>query len=276
MKHSCCSYIKSNLSCANCFSEPPKSTASVVVKTVPAVTPPPTVLMMSSMKVPPIQPAPTKSTTVTLVPSAPPSTSPSAMKSASPVTIKPVVLADASCPAVALPVPTSLPKQTIAPPKAKTTLSISMSKPQKKLTPPPLVPPKPQSPVNAVLSADNNPPSPISTPTPVIGKPISSVPVYKSAPSTCVTQPSQSINSSPVNTSPSVPMVMLSPPVVVMQSVKPVQQGGNSWSTSSGRVTPSGRATPSGRRTPLGKPAEGSLRQGVPQKPYTFMDEKAR
>lgn len=232
--------------------------------------------MMSSMKVPPIKSAPTKSTTVTLIPSPLPSTSPSVMKSASPVTVKPVVPADASHPAVALPVTTSLPKQTTAPPKAKTTLSISMSKPQHKLTPPPLVPPKPQSPVNAELSKNNNPPSPISTPTPVIGKPISSVPVYKSAPSTCVTPLSQSINSSSANTTPSVPTVMLSPPVVVMQSVTPVLQGGNNWSTSSGRVTPSGRATPSGRRTPLGKPGEGSLRQGVPQKPYTFMDEKAR
>eukprot|EP00066_Takifugu_rubripes_P021290 XP_011610556.1 PREDICTED: striated muscle preferentially expressed protein kinase [Takifugu rubripes] len=256
--------------------EPPKSTASVVVKTVPAVTPPPAVVMMSSMKVPPIKPAPTKLTTVTLIPSAPPSTSPSVMKAASPLTIKPAVLPDASRPAVTPPVSTSLPKQPTAPAKAKTTLSISMSKPQNKLTPPPVVPPKPQSPVIAVLSTNNTPPSPSSTPTPVIGKPISSVPVYKSAPSTCASPPCQSINSSPANTPISVPTVTLSPPVVVVQSVTPVPQGGNSWSTSSGRVTPSGRATPSGRRTPLGKPGEGSLRQGVPQKPYTFMDEKAR
>uniref|UniRef100_A0A3Q2QCW1 Striated muscle preferentially expressed protein kinase-like n=1 Tax=Fundulus heteroclitus TaxID=8078 RepID=A0A3Q2QCW1_FUNHE len=59
------------------------------------------------------------------------------------------------------------------------------------------------------------------------------------------------------------------------QSLTPVLQGGDSRSTPSGRITPSGRLTPSGRRTPLGKPGEGSLRQGVPQKPYTFMDEKA-
>uniref|UniRef100_A0A3B4Z9L6 Striated muscle preferentially expressed protein kinase-like n=1 Tax=Stegastes partitus TaxID=144197 RepID=A0A3B4Z9L6_9TELE len=62
---------------------------------------------------------------------------------------------------------------------------------------------------------------------------------------------------------------------VVVQSLTPVLQAGDSRSTPSGRVTPSGRATPSGRRTPLGKPGDGSLRQGVPQKPYTFMDEKA-
>ncbi|XP_066542039.1 striated muscle preferentially expressed protein kinase-like [Hoplias malabaricus] len=46
--------------------------------------------------------------------------------------------------------------------------------------------------------------------------------------------------------------------------------------TEFGRVTPSGRSTPTGRRTPLGKPGDSTLRQGVPQKPYTFMDEKAR
>uniref|UniRef100_A0A3Q2DSB0 Striated muscle preferentially expressed protein kinase-like n=1 Tax=Cyprinodon variegatus TaxID=28743 RepID=A0A3Q2DSB0_CYPVA len=62
---------------------------------------------------------------------------------------------------------------------------------------------------------------------------------------------------------------------VIVQSLTPVLQRGDSLSTPTGRITPSGRLTPSGRRTPLGKPVEGSLRQGVPQKPYTFMDEKA-
>ncbi|KAG7255377.1 hypothetical protein CRUP_011539, partial [Coryphaenoides rupestris] len=68
------------------------------------------------------------------------------------------------------------------------------------------------------------------------------------------------------------------PPAVLVSSLSPAvgPPGGDPHGPPSGRVTPSGRATPSGRRTPLGRPGEGSLRQGVPQKPYTFMDEKAR
>lgn len=276
------SYV-SNQICKACPHSPclsvesAKSSASVVVKTVPAATPPPPVVMMSSMKVPPIKPALSKSTTVTLIPpsSAP---APSVEKSASPVTSKATVGVDASCPAVNPPVSKALseqaPVQTTAPTKAKTSLSISVSKPQNKLTPPPVVPPKPQSPVN-VHSINNKPSSPGPPPAPVIGKPISSVPMYKPTAIARAVLPSQS-SSAPTTTAPSVTHVALSPPVVVVQSLTPVPQGGDSRSTPSGRVTPSGRATPSGRRTPLGKPGEGSLRQGVPQKPYTFMDEKAR
>uniref|UniRef100_A0A3Q3B5X0 non-specific serine/threonine protein kinase n=1 Tax=Kryptolebias marmoratus TaxID=37003 RepID=A0A3Q3B5X0_KRYMA len=185
----------------------------------------------------------------------------SVVKSVSPLTIKPV---SASHPVVTVPIsPTSAeqaPVQTtmaapVVTSKAKTTISISVSKPQAKLTPPPVVPPKPQSPVLTFPSSEPLSPAPTSAPS--IGKPISSVPMY--AP-----------------TAPALTPVTLSPPVVVVQSLTPLLQGGDSRSTPSGRITPSGRVTPSGRRTPVGKPGEGSLRQGVPQKPYTFMDEKAR
>ncbi|XP_008283774.1 striated muscle preferentially expressed protein kinase [Stegastes partitus] len=268
-------------------SEPAKSSATVVVKTVPSTTPPPPVVMMSSMKVPPIKPAPAKSTTVSIAPPAAPSASapaPSMAKSASPVTIKPAVQVDSSHPAVTLPVTTSSAEQAPAqtttavqstPAKAKTTLSISVSKPQTKLTPPPVVPPKPQSPAHTVPPKTTTPPSSVPTSAPAIGKPISSVPMYVPAATARVTPPSQP-PSTPTTTTPSVTPVTISPPVVVVQSLTPVLQAGDSRSTPSGRVTPSGRATPSGRRTPLGKPGDGSLRQGVPQKPYTFMDEKAR
>ncbi|XP_045909554.1 striated muscle preferentially expressed protein kinase [Micropterus dolomieu] len=265
-------------------SEPAKSSATVVVKTVPATTPPPPVVMMSSMKVPPIKPAPSKSTTGTPVPPSTSSPAPSVAESASPATIKPTVQVDASRPAVTPPA-TAAPSEKApvqittaaqaTPGKAKTTLSISVSKPQAKLAPPPVVPPKPQSPVNAVPTITNKPPSPVPPPARVIGKPISSVPMYVPAATIRVTPPSES-SSTPTTTTPSVAPVTVSPPVVVVQSLTPVLQAGDSRSTPSGRVTPSGRATPSGRRTPLGKPGEGSLRQGVPQKPYTFMDEKAR
>ncbi|XP_069010905.1 striated muscle preferentially expressed protein kinase isoform X1 [Embiotoca jacksoni] len=260
-------------------SEPAKSSATVVVKTVPATPPPAPVVMMSSMKVPPIKPATSKSTTAANVQPAPPLTSapaPSVAKSASPLTVKPPVHVDASRPAVTPPVIITPAEQTpvqtttaaqATPAKAKTTISISVSKPKTKLTPPPVVPPKPVSPVHAA------PPSPVTPAAPVIGKPISSVPMYVSAPTVRVTPPPQP---TPTTTAPSVAPATISPPVVVVQSLTPVLQGGDSRSTPSGRVTPSGRATPLGRRTPLGKPGEGSLRQGVPQKPYTFMDEKAR
>ncbi|XP_065818245.1 striated muscle preferentially expressed protein kinase [Labrus bergylta] len=258
-------------------SEPAKSSATVVVKTVPASTSPPPVVMMSSMKVPPIKPAPSKPATApTPTTPSPAAPAPTVVKPPSPVTIKPTVQVEVIRPAVSPPVSTPTPEQTpaqttTAPPvKAKSTLSISFSKPQTKLAPPPVVPPKPRSPVSANPAITNKPPSPV----PVIGKPISSVPMYKPSATTRVTPSSQS-TSTPTST-PSVTPVTISPPVVVVQSLTPVVQGGDSRGTPSGRVTPSGRATPSGRRTPLGKPGEGSLRQGVPQKPYTFMDEKAR
>ncbi|XP_037831923.1 striated muscle preferentially expressed protein kinase isoform X2 [Kryptolebias marmoratus] len=260
--------------------EPVTSSAGVVVKTVPATGPPPPVVLMSSMKVPPIKPAASKSTTnAQLAPpltSAPPS---SVVKSVSPLTIKPV---SASHPVVTVPIsPTSAeqaPVQTtmaapVVTSKAKTTISISVSKPQAKLTPPPVVPPKPQSPVLTFPSSEPLSPAPTSAPS--IGKPISSVPMYAPTAPARAAPPSQAA-SAPTTTAPSVTPVTLSPPVVVVQSLTPLLQGGDSRSTPSGRITPSGRVTPSGRRTPVGKPGEGSLRQGVPQKPYTFMDEKAR
>lgn len=234
-------------------SEPAKSTASVVVKTVPAAAPAP-VVVKSSMTVPPIKPAPPKTTTVTSPQPAPSLTPP--IPSPAPVSAE-----------------TQPSNQTSSPPKAKSTLSISVSKP--KLAPPPTVPPKPHSPTNVSPSVPNKPPSP--GPAPVIGKPISSVPMYVPSAGARGTPPSQT-SSGPVPAAAPAPppTVVVSSPVVVVQSLTPLLQGGDSRGTPSGRLTPTGRLTPSGRRTPLGKAGEGSLRQGVPQKPYTFMDEKAR
>ncbi|XP_037344276.2 striated muscle-specific serine/threonine-protein kinase isoform X2 [Pungitius pungitius] len=267
-------------------SEPAKSSAPVVVKTVP-----PPVVMMSSMKVPLIKPAPSKSNPGTPVP--PPSSAPAATVAhpAPAVTLRPTVQVEAGRPAVAPPVSRAPSEpalaQTPAPAvqapaaKAKSTLSISVGRPQTKLALPPIVPPKPQSPVNSVLQIANKSLSPSPTPAPAIGKPISSVPMYVQAATARVTPPSQS-SSTPTTTLSVAPVSIpvpaaAPPPVVVVQSLTPLLQLGDSRGTDpSGRVTPSGRATPSGRRTPLGKPGDGSLRQGVPQKPYTFMDEKAR
>ncbi|XP_061081584.1 striated muscle preferentially expressed protein kinase-like isoform X2 [Conger conger] len=161
---------------------------------------------------------------------------------------------------------------SVTPTKAKTTLNITVTTASTAAPPtqtqvlstkalPPILP-KPQSPVNVVPPLSQTAPPPLVSPPPAIGKPISSVPLYAPSP----TAPAQVVSPS------------LSPPVVLVTSLSPVGDGTTTPSrlTPTGRATPSGRITPSGRRTPLGKPGETSLRQGVPQKPYTFMDEKAR
>ncbi|XP_056286813.1 striated muscle preferentially expressed protein kinase isoform X2 [Pseudoliparis swirei] len=116
--------------------------------------------------------------------------------------------------------------------------------------PPPFVLPKPQSPVNVVSPMTQNPPisppPPLVTPTPF--KPaVASVPTY--APTTTATA---RVTPTPV---PFCPQVLQS------SSLSPIGDGVGGPS----RGPPSGRTTPS-----------TALQQGVPQKPYTFLDEKAR
>uniref|UniRef100_A0AAR2JQ44 non-specific serine/threonine protein kinase n=1 Tax=Pygocentrus nattereri TaxID=42514 RepID=A0AAR2JQ44_PYGNA len=156
---------------------------------------------------------------------------------------------------------------TSAPAKAKTTLNITVAKPTPtpvaapvqsvpaKLSPPAILP-KPQSPVNVVSPMAQTPPvspPPLVSPPPSIGKPISSVPMYVPTTTTAHVMP----------VTPNTPSPALSPPVVLVTSLSPLGEG----AATPNRMTPSGRATPSG---------DSTLRQGVPQKPYTFMDEKAR
>ncbi|XP_056145703.1 striated muscle-specific serine/threonine-protein kinase [Lampris incognitus] len=281
----------SNLSKVACLDDsvPEKSSATVVVKTVPAAAPAPPVVMMSSMTVPAIKHAPNKPTASSAAqPVAPTMSTPapalSVAKSVSPTLIKPIVQTTPSPPVPSPPISTvpsqQVPTQTPAPAqatptKAKTTLNINVGKPQPaKLAPPPVVLPKPQSPVNIVPPMAKTPPEPVPPPVPAIGKPISAVPMYAPTMTARVTPPSPATHAPATSVSAAIPVV--SPPVVLVSSLTPVVQGGDSRSTPSGRITPSGRTTPSGRRTPLGRPGEGTLRQGVPQKPYTFMDEKAR
>ncbi|KAK5847906.1 hypothetical protein PBY51_016998 [Eleginops maclovinus] len=130
----------------------------------------------------------------------------------------------------------------------KISSSLPSSPPVK--APPPFVLPKPQSPVNVVSPMTQSPPmspltalvTPPSTPT----KP-ASVPTY--APTTTITA---RVIPTPVS---------FSPQVLQASSLSPFSEG----------VSTPTRGTPSGRTTP-----STSLRQGVPQKPYTFLDEKAR
>uniref|UniRef100_A0A673VRJ5 non-specific serine/threonine protein kinase n=1 Tax=Salmo trutta TaxID=8032 RepID=A0A673VRJ5_SALTR len=122
--------------------------------------------------------------------------------------------------------------------------------------PPPFVLPKPQSPVNVVPPMTQTPP--ISPPLPLVTPPstptkpvMASVPTYAPA-ATARMAPSP------------IPAPSFSPQVLQVSSLSPIGEG---------RGTPV-RGTPRDRTTP--KPGETALRQGVPQKPYTFLDEKAR
>ncbi|XP_059895407.1 striated muscle preferentially expressed protein kinase isoform X2 [Gadus macrocephalus] len=311
----------SNLSDQVCLdpTEPPKTSSTpVVVKTAPAATPP--VVMTSSMTVTPIKPAQSKpmvtttqtataTPTVTLAAPTVPTVTTAKPPTARPAPItrttpSPTVVVSAakavspapSAPTRPAPAPSPTPTPVTAAPvaqpsppvKAKTTLNINMGGPKAKLAPPPIVLPKPRSPVS--MSPPPCVTSSTPAPAPAIGKPISSVPMYRATPPTSlavtsVTTISPTPTPTPITTititstaAPALPPV-ISPPVVLVSRLSPMagpQGGVDPHGPPSGRVTPSGRATPSGRRTPLGRPGEGPLRQGVPQKPYTFMDEKAR
>ncbi|XP_028277245.1 striated muscle preferentially expressed protein kinase-like isoform X2 [Parambassis ranga] len=110
--------------------------------------------------------------------------------------------------------------------------------------PPPFVLPKPQSPVNVVTPMTQTPPTlvtPPSTPT----KP-AAVPTYVPTNTTAHVAPTP---------------VSFTPQVLQTSSLSPIGEGASTPT----RGTPSGRATPS-----------TALRQGVPQKPYTFLEEKGR
>ncbi|KAL2081270.1 hypothetical protein ACEWY4_023123 [Coilia grayii] len=254
--------------------ETPKTTAAVVVKTLPSA---PTVVT-SSMTVP-LKPATTKPSVPSAAAPAPaPAAHPPPPSNASPPS-KP------TAPVSAITVPASTPSPapaqstpTPTPAKAKSTLNITMAKPapagSQPQAPaaakpaPPTILPKPMSPVNVVppmtkASPVSPPPPPMVSASQAIGKPISTVPMYVPSASTSATQ-----------VAPTTPTPALSTPVVLVTSLTPVGEGTPNRMTPSGRTTPSGRATPSGLRTP--KPGDSMLRQGVPQKPYTFMDEKAR
>uniref|UniRef100_A0A4W6F4F6 non-specific serine/threonine protein kinase n=1 Tax=Lates calcarifer TaxID=8187 RepID=A0A4W6F4F6_LATCA len=224
-----------------------------VVKTIPT---PPETVVTSSVTVPPLKPVQNSAPRITVSTITFTSTSPK----------------DSASPAAFLPPTTSPTKMVVSPtsflpsspttnppsPSAgmtteeaqKTGSSLSSSPTVK--APPPFVLPKPQSPVNVVTPMTQtppiSPPPPLVTPPPTPTKPaVASVPTY--VPTTTVTA---RVAPTPVS---------FSPPVLQTSSLSPIGEGASTPT----RGTPSGRATPS-----------TTLRQGVPQKPYTFLDEKAR
>lgn len=135
------------------------------------------------------------------------------------------------------------------PARAAEDTQTSRSSPPIKI-PPPLVSPKPQSPVNVVSPMTQTPP--VLPPPPVATLPLTptkpAVPIYVPV-------------SSPVSICVAPTPAIFSPQVLQTSSLSPFADG----VATPTKGPSSGRATPS-----------TGLRQGIPQKPYTFLDEKAR
>ncbi|XP_070786391.1 striated muscle preferentially expressed protein kinase [Enoplosus armatus] len=229
------------------------SPAMAVVKTVPA---PPEPVATSSVAMPPLKPGQNIAPRIPVSTITSPSTSPKDAASSAALPLPPT-----SPPVVTPTPPSSLPSSpatTPLLPSADVTTEdaqkISSTLPSSATVkaPPPFVLPKPQSPVNVVSPMTQTPP--ISPPPPLVTPPltptkpaVASVPTY--VPTTTVT----------ARVAPTT--VSFSPQVLEASSLSPIGEGAS---------TPT-RGTPSGRTTP-----STALRQGVPQKPYTFLDEKAR
>ncbi|XP_069554254.1 striated muscle preferentially expressed protein kinase-like isoform X1 [Brachyistius frenatus] len=229
------------------------SPAVAVVKTVPT---PPEPVVTSSETVPPLKPAQNigPRTTISVISSTSSSSKDAASRAAFP-------LQTASLPSrmVVTPAPPSSPPPSPSanppsPSAGATTedapkISSILPSPTVK-APPPFVLPKPQSPVNVVTPMTQSPPiSPPPAPVTPLSTPIklASVPTY--VPTTTATA---RVAPTPAS---------FSPQVLQASSLSPIADGASTPT----RGPPSGHATPS-----------TALRQGVPQKPYTFLDEKGR
>ncbi|KAM3585598.1 uncharacterized protein V6R79_022192 [Siganus canaliculatus] len=241
------------VTCINRAGQGPSSSSSAPVRLAPAAGPAsPAVAIVKTAPEPGVKPRevtpPKKAETTT----SPTSTSPKNTPSPAPPPAPPSKTVVTPTPPPSLPSsPTTNPPSPAAADDApKTSSSLPTSTLVK--APPPLIFPKPQSPVNVVTPMTQtptiSPPPPLVTPPATPTKPaVVSVPTY--APTSTITA---RVAPSPVS---------FAPKVLQMSSLSPIGEGANTPS----RGTPSGRATPS-----------TALRQGVPQKPYTFLDEKAR
>ncbi|GLD63422.1 striated muscle preferentially expressed protein kinase isoform X2 [Lates japonicus] len=229
------------------------STAVAIVKTIPT---PPETVVTSSVTVPPLKPVQNSApritvSTITFTSTSPKdSASPAAFPAPTTLPTKMVVSPTSSLPSSPTTNPPSPSAGTTTEEAQKTGSSLPSSPTVK--APPPFVLPKPQSPVNVVTPMTQTPP--ISPPPPLVTPPstptkpvVASVPTY--VPTITVTA---RVAPTPVS---------FSPPVLQTSSLSPIGEGASTPT----RGTPSERATPS-----------TTLRQGVPQKPYTFLDEKAR
>ncbi|XP_062236911.1 striated muscle preferentially expressed protein kinase-like isoform X3 [Platichthys flesus] len=231
------------VSCVNKAGQGPHSSPSAPVHLDPPAdeSSSPTVAVVKTLPTPP---EPVVTSPVTVPPVKPVHTVPRVMVSTS--TSPPT---DPAPPAVVKPPPPSSPPAADEPQKNTSSLPSSPTvKP-----PPPFVLPKPQSPVNVVTPMTQT--SPISPPPPLVAPPSTpnkpaSVPSY--VPTATITA--------------RVTPVSFTPQVLQTSSLSPFGEG----TSTPTRGTPT-RGTPSGRTTP-----STALRQGVPQKPYTFLEERAR
>ncbi|XP_075173221.1 striated muscle preferentially expressed protein kinase isoform X3 [Anomaloglossus baeobatrachus] len=141
---------------------------------------------------------------------------------------------------------------------------------------PPPVAPKPMAATPTVPIMLHIPPFKSSALPSPLSPTFSSKPSFPSPPTSPVYKPSTPTSPTYMVTSfismpPSSPTTEVPPPQPAAQVAQTVPTRILVTSVTpgkDGRFTPGGRATPSGR--------ESALRQGVPQKPYTFLDEKAR
>ncbi|KAM9396511.1 striated muscle preferentially expressed protein kinase isoform 1-T1 [Salvelinus alpinus] len=230
----------------------------------------PAVAIVKTISSPPPHPAPAATTLVTVIPKVKPAVMQPPGKTVSTVSPSSPSLTQTS---LTSPTPFPAPTADLSPstPSAPSSPAIT-TPPTEPLTvtpttpptlpsppvvkPPPFVLPKPQSPVNVVPPMTQtqpiSPPLPLVTPPSTPTKPVmASVPTYAPA-ATARMAPSP------------LPVPSFSPQVLQVSSLSPIGEG---------RGTPV-RGTPRDRTTL--NPGETALRQGVPQKPYTFLDEKAR
>ncbi|XP_070850331.1 striated muscle preferentially expressed protein kinase [Chaetodon trifascialis] len=227
------------------------SPAVAIIRTAP-----PEPVLTSSVTVPPLRPVQNNAPKIPLSTIASSSTSPK--HAASPAALPLPPTSPSKTEVTPTPPPSLPPKLTTNPPLAPAgataedaqKLSSTLPSSPTAKSPPPFVLPKPQSPVNVVSPMTQappvSPPPPLVTPPSMPTKP-ASVPTY--VPTTTATA---RVAPTPVS---------FSPQVLQASSLSPIGEGAS---------TPT-RGTPTGRTT-----SSTALRQGVPQKPYTFLDEKAR
>ncbi|XP_062270568.1 striated muscle preferentially expressed protein kinase [Scomber scombrus] len=224
----------------------PEAGAALPTVAVVRTVPPPQPVVTSPVPFPPLKPVQNNAPRITVSTITPTSTSPKGVTS--PVAFSHPNASPSSHVPSTPEINPSSPSAATTPEEAPAISSNLPSSPTVKGAPP-FVLPKPQSPVNVVSPMTQTPikapPTTLVTPPSTPTKPaVASVPSY--VPTTARVTPTA---------------ISFSPQVLQASSLSPFGEGVSTPT----RGTPSGRATPS-----------TALRQGVPQKPYTFLDEKAR
>ncbi|XP_072274132.1 striated muscle preferentially expressed protein kinase isoform X2 [Pyxicephalus adspersus] len=231
---------------------PPVKTVPVLPATKSLLPTEPTKPLSTSSEpqVPPMKTVPVLPATKSLLPTEP--TKP--LSTSSEPRIPPPV---APKPAVAAP---SVPIMLHIPPFKSANSPLSPTSPTKPIFPSPPTSPlyKPPSPSSSTYMVTSFISMPPSTPTKETTQSQSTTRFTQVVAPTPATQ---AVAPTPIaQTAPFAPVAQTVPTRIIVKSVTPGKEG---------RFTPGGKVTPSGREST-------TLRQGVPQKPYTFLEEKAR